>query len=269
MGESVLVNGVLSPYREVATKYYRLRILNRSNARIYNLALSNNADMVIIGSDAGLLRTPVAAKTLLMAPDERLDVLVNFAGLTAGTEVFLENRIFDGAGAAQGKQAFKIMKFKITQVTNDMFSVPALLSNIIAINASSVAKTRNFSISNANMNMSSGGMQHKINDKVFDANRIDEAVSKNTTEIWVFDNSQGTEPHPMHIHGVHFQVLQRSGGRNSLIASEMGWKDTVLVMPGEVVRVAVPFENYTGKFVFHCHNLEHEDSGMMLQYQLS
>jgi FtsP/CotA-like multicopper oxidase with cupredoxin domain len=104
---------------------------------------------------------------------------------------------------------------------------------------------------------------------LYDSNVIDENISANTNEVWVFDNSKGAEPHPMHLHAVFFQVLQRNGGRGNVTAAENGWKDTVLVMPGETVSILVPFGSNTGKFVFHCHNLEHEDDGMMLQYQLS
>ena len=110
---------------------------------------------------------------------------------------------------------------------------------------------------------------HQINGKTYDKNRIDEAVEANATEIWEFDNSQGDEPHPIHLHGVHFQVLGRTGGRGQLIVSESGWKDTVLLLPQEKVKLIIPFASLTGKFVFHCHNLEHEDDGMMLQYQLN
>ena len=274
MGESIVVNGVYSPYTEVATRYYRLRILNGSNARVYNLAFSNNADMAIIGNDGGLLKNPVTAKEILIAPGERLDVLINFAGNTIGTEIFLVSKEFASGGDAQGKQSFRIMKFKIATSITDTFTVPANLSAMTTIAASSTVKTRTFDISNAMEHhgypMNDGmQMRHRINGKLFDSSRIDENISANTNEIWVFDNSKGDEPHPMHLHGVFFQVLGRSGGRGNLIASENGWKDTVLVMPGETVRVIVPFENNTGKFVFHCHNLEHEDDGMMLQYQLS
>ncbi len=268
MGETIIVNGVYAPFAEVETRYYRFRILNGSNARIYNLALSTNADMIIIGNDAGLLKKPATVKSILLAPGERLDMLINFAGLSERTELYLESRQFDGAGDAQGQKAFKIMKFIVKQTVSDNFSVPTTLSNIVTLNASASVKTRNFDISNDPMIMGGGRMQHGINAKVFDANRIDETVRANTTEIWVFDNSRGDEPHPMHIHAVQFQVLERTGGRNQLIASEAGWKDTVLVMPGEVVKVIVPFENYTGKFAFHCHNLEHEDSGMMLNFEI-
>ena len=274
MGESIVVNGVYSPYTEVATRYYRLRILNGSNARVYNLVLSNNADIIIIGNDGGLLRTPVTVKDMLIAPGERLDVLVSFGGVPVGTEIFLTSKEFGNGGNAQGKQSFKIMKFKVTTATTNTFTVPATLSTINTIPPSTAIKTRTFEISNAMEHhgypMNDGmQMRHRINGKLFDSSRIDETVSANTNEIWMFDNNNGDEPHPMHLHGVFFQVLDRAGGRGNLIASESGWKDTVLVMPGEKVRVIVPFENNTGKFVFHCHNLEHEDDGMMLQYQLS
>jgi FtsP/CotA-like multicopper oxidase with cupredoxin domain len=270
MGETILVNGEASPFTEIATRFYRLRILNGSNARIYNLALSNNADLIVIGNDGGLLKNPVTVKNILLSPGERLDVLVNFSGLSMGTEVFLENKMFDNAGSAQGKQGFKILKFKITQTVNDSFNVPSSLSSINSIQASAATRTRNFVLSVMQM---SGGMNmtgmHQINGKTYNKNRIDETVTANATEIWEFDNSQGDEPHPIHLHGVHFQVLERTGGRGQLIASENGRKDTVLLLPQEKVKLIIPFASLTGVFVFHCHNLEHEDDGMMLQYQLN
>jgi FtsP/CotA-like multicopper oxidase with cupredoxin domain len=110
--------------------------------------------------------------------------------------------------------------------------------------------------------------RHSINGKTFEMDRVDETVQAGTTEIWNFDNSTGDEIHPMHIHGVQFQVIERVGGRNQIIASEKGWKDTVLVMPGEKVSVIMTFPEYTGVFVFHCHNLEHEDDGMMMNYKI-
>lgn len=113
-----------------------------------------------------------------------------------------------------------------------------------------------------------GTGRHSINGKIFDMDRVDETVEAGTTEIWEFDNMMGDEIHPMHIHGVQFQVLERIGGRNTLIATEKGWKDTVLLMPGEKVSVIMTFPEYKGKFVFHCHILEHEDDGMMLNYEI-
>ena len=269
MGETITVNGVASPSAEVSTRYYRLRILNGSNARIYNLALSNNADLILIGNDGGLLKNAVTVKSILLSPGERLDVLVNFSGIATGTEVFLQNKMFDNAGNAQGKQDFKIIKFKITQTVSHNFSVPSTLSSLTAIAASAATQTRMFTLDTMAM---SGGMNmsgmHQINKKLYDKNRIDANVSANTTEIWTFDNTAGDEPHPMHLHGVHFQVLERTGGRGQLIASEGGWKDTVLLLPKEKVKIIIPFASLTGTFVFHCHNLEHEEDGMMAQYRL-
>ena len=110
-------------------------------------------------------------------------------------------------------------------------------------------------------------MQHTINGNVYDSQRIDVTVTRGTVEKWTFDNSNGKEPHPMHVHGVLFQILSRTGGREALSPLEAGWKDTVLCMPGEKVSVLIPFDGFTGKFLYHCHNLEHEESGMMAQYK--
>jgi FtsP/CotA-like multicopper oxidase with cupredoxin domain len=115
--------------------------------------------------------------------------------------------------------------------------------------------------------MSMKGGMHRINNRIFDMERIDETVPYGATEIWEFDNSSGDEPHPMHIHAVQFQLVKRTGGRGKIMPHETGWKDTVLVAPGEKVQVIMTFEQ-RGKFVFHCHNLEHEDDGMMLNFEV-
>ena len=118
--------------------------------------------------------------------------------------------------------------------------------------------------------MTYGGTgMHTINYKTFDLGRIDEHVRVGSTEIWEFDNSGGDEIHPMHIHGAAFRIFDRIGGRSLLTATERGVKDTVLVMPGEKVRLLVTFSAHPGKFVFHCHNLEHEEDDMMLNYKSS
>ncbi len=270
-GQYMIVNGVYSPYQNVNKRQYRIRVLNGSNARIYNIALSNGDAFSVIGSDGGLLSTPQSVSSLILGPGERADLIINFGAYSVGTDLFLVSKPFS-AGTSQGKQEFKIMKFSVTQNDTDTFTLPAILSNINMIPESAATKTRIFTISGMDMKMS-GGMNnmngfHKINDKSYDVNRIDESVKAGATEIWVFDNTTGTEPHPMHIHGLQFQVLDRTGGRNTLIASEKGWKDTVLLMPGEKVRTIMKFSQNKGIFVVHCHNLEHEDSGMMLQFEI-
>lgn len=267
-GESVLVNGTAGPVLEVATRTYRFRLLNGSNARIYNFAFSSGAMFHLIGSDGGLLDAPVAVSSVLLAPGERADVLVNFDGQAVGSELYLQSNAFAGT-ETQGQQAFYILKFKVMRQESDNTSLPASLMPVEKIPESQSVATRSFNIGHM---MQHGGMDgmvmHPIDGKTFDADRRDEVVKAGTVEIWEFDNSAGTETHPMHLHAGQFQVLSRTGGRGAVQPWENGWKDTVLAFPGEKVRIIVRFPDLKGKFVFHCHNLEHEDGGMMLNYEI-
>ena len=266
-GESVLVNGTIGAMLEVATRTYRFRLLNGSNARIYNFALSTGAKFQLIGTDGGLLDAAVEVSSVLLSPGERAEVLVNFGGTAVGTEVFLQSNTFSGTDV-QGKQTFKILKFKVARQESDPFQLPALLMPIEKIAESQAVATRSFNIGHMMSHGGMGGMvMHPIDGKTFDANRRDEVVNAGTTEIWEFDNTAGTETHPMHIHGVQFLVLSRTGGR-AVQSWEKGWKDTVLAFPGEKVRIIITFPDNKGKFVFHCHNLEHADAGMMLNFEI-
>jgi FtsP/CotA-like multicopper oxidase with cupredoxin domain len=110
-------------------------------------------------------------------------------------------------------------------------------------------------------------MRHTINGIQFDMDRVDIRVPFGETEIWTFENN-GPFPHPVHMHAAHFQVLSRTGGRARIEPWESGWKDTVLVLPEERVEVIVRFDRHRGLFLLHCHNLEHEDMGMMLNFQV-
>lgn len=270
LGQYALVNGKCSPTLTVETTTYRFRVLNGSNARIYNLALSTNYPFTIIGSDGGLLTIPETTNSILLGPGERIDLLIDFSSYELGTELFLMSKSFSNAGI-QGIQDFKLMKFTVGQLNSMVYSTPSNLSVIPLISESNAVKTRTFEIGNMSMGMgmdSNSMDSHTINGLSFDSAVINETVQSGTTEIWEFDNSMGQEPHPMHIHGVQFQVLNRIGGRNSLIVSEKGWKDTVLVLPNEKVRVIMTFGLNLGVFILHCHNLEHEDNGMMLQFEI-
>lgn len=274
-GHYVCVNGSWSPFLQLQTKIYRLRIVNGSNARIYNLTFSNGIIFHLIGSDGGLLASRKDVDQIILAPGERLDVLVDFSKLKKGQEFFLQSDAFHG-GEAQGKQSFKIMRFLIEKEVAEAFVVPTVLSNIAPIFVNNETKIRSFEI--ANDHGGEGGHQghgmgdlhsmHTIGGKSFEMDRVDEIVKAGDTEIWEFDNSEGSDAHPMHVHGVHFQVLSRVGGRGVVFPHESGWKDTVLCLPGEKVRVAITFPQNKGKFLLHCHNLEHEDTGMMLNYQI-
>ncbi len=276
MGQYILVNGIYSPYVNVATRWYRFRVLNGSNARVYNLALSDNVPFYVIGADGGLLASPESATSLMLAPGERADLLIDFSSYTIGENIYLKSLAFD-AENVQGTQAFNIVKFVINKQEADPFVLPSSLSNVELIDPLLSTYNRQFILNGMDSmgggvmgGMSGMGMSgmHTINGKTFDINRIDATVSAGSTETWIIDNSEGDEIHPFHVHGLLFQVLERSGGRESLIATEKTWKDTVLLMPKEKVKIILTFPNNKGLFLLHCHNLEHEDDGMMLNFEI-
>lgn len=276
LGNLILVNGMPSPYHEVEPGWYRLRILNGSNARIYNIAFQNNAPFTVIGTDGGLLPEPLETTELMMAPGERADILVDFSEGFDESRVQLISKPFDvpsgggmmgmqnmmgGDGLEQGT-GFSLVEFRIEgESQRKPITLPSQLSEADFPGASSADHTRPIRLA---MEMMSG---HTINGRQFAMERVDERVNQGDTEIWEFINTSNA-PHPMHVHAVQFKVLERSGNRG-LIPTETGWKDTVLVMPGETVRVIMKFDSPKGLYVFHCHNLEHEDNGMMANLEIT
>lgn len=267
IGQHLCVNGKYKPYHNVSADYYRIRILNGSNALIYHLKLSNGLPFYIIGSDCGLIDKPMTTTAITLSPAERVDVIVDFTSITLGNSFYLINDLENVAG--QGNPMFEnrlteILKFNVIKKQTKNWSLPAQLSVLERINTDDAVKTRRFEISTHHGMFGS----LRINGKQFNPNIVDVQVAANSIEIWEFDNRTGMMPHPMHIHGVHFQIVARNGGRNKIQPSETGWKDTVLVNQGENVKVAIRFGSNVGKFVFHCHNLEHENEGMMLQYEI-
>jgi blue copper oxidase len=262
LGENILVNGTSKPFLDVSNRFYRFRILNGSSARIYNLALSTKAEFYVIGSDGGFLFQPERVRNILIGTGERIDILIDFSSAKVGEVVLLKSEPFFTMGNTQGNQPFDIMAFNVKSQSVDTFKLPSSLLSFSKLSASTNMRT--FVLT---MDMMSSVGMHKINNKVYKSSRIDETVALRSVETWEFDNSTGDEAHPMHIHGVMFQLVSRVGGRNAIFPHEKAWKDTVLVAPGEKVRVMMRFE-IKGKFVLHCHNLEHEDDGMMLNFEV-
>ena len=243
LGSFPLINGTLSPYLDVDRAVYRFRVLNGANARLTRLALSNGAPFIVIGNDGGLLETAASVGQIEFSPGERLDLLVDFRGLAAGTTVLLRDV---NAG-------WDLLEFRMT-ATSVAGTIPTgTLSTITPLGNPVV--TRNFSFD---------GMS-RINGLEYDVNRIDFQVPLGQTELWRFTTG-GNAPHPVHVHGASFQVLSRTGGRGTLYPWESGWKDTVLLEDGETVEVLIRFTEYTGQYVLHCHKLEHEDMGMMSNF---
>jgi len=247
-GPTPLVNGTLSPYLDVQPAVYRFRVLGGANARIFRLALGNGAPFVLIGNDGGLLASSVQITQIDLAPGERLDLIVDFRSLAAGSTVMLRDL----------RAGWDLLEFRRvgTQVVNNMPALGSPLSTIVPL-VGPTTVTRFFSFD---------GMT-KINGLEYDMNRIDFRVPFGVVERWQF-TTNGNAPHPVHIHGASFQIQSRKGGRSKLFPWESGWKDTVLLNDRETVEVLVRFDAYRGIYLMHCHKLEHEDMGMMLNFEV-
>ncbi|MGZ9220946.1 MAG: multicopper oxidase family protein [Anaerolineales bacterium] len=295
LGDTILVNGAPNASLDVKAGAYRLRLLNGSNSRIYKLAWQDGTPLTVIATDGGLLEKPVTHDYITLAPGERVELWADFSRQTAGSEmrlVSLSFSGFSGGGMMMGGSGFpngapfNILSLKIGDTGADVIPLPSRLSTIerLAVkDAVNQNKPRLFTLAMQ-------GMVHTINNRVFEMDSVaqDEIVRLGDLEIWEFANIEGGGggmgmgmmnmeiPHPMHIHGLQFQVLGRQIARGNESAYQElssgfvddGWKDTVLVMPGEKVQVLVRFENYAGTFLYHCHNLEHEDVGMMRNYKI-
>ena len=245
LGNTPLVNGTLNPKLDVDTARYRFRILNGANARIFGLALSNGAPFTLIGNDGGLLETSVSLAQIDMSPGERVDVIVDFRGLAVGSTVMLRDL----------RSGWDLLQFVVARTVNDTGIIPTTLSTIESLSNPVTARVFSFD-----------GMS-KINGQLYDINRIDFSVPFGQTELWRFVTN-GNAPHPVHVHGASFQVVSRSGGRGQTYAWERGWKDTVLLDDLETVEVLIRFDAFRGLYVMHCHKLEHEDMGMMSNFEV-
>lgn len=276
LGDQILINGVPAPYHNVKSGIYRLRILNGSNARIYNIAFQNETPFTVIGSDGGLLPKAIDINSLLLAPGERVDILIDFSKFNEEKSTLLSlpfdlpsmGGMMSGMGNMMGTSGseqgafFSLMEFRITNESVDhSIELPDRLSVSNFPEEKEAQLRRQIDL---NMQMMEG---HTINGKQFEMDRVDVQVNQGSTEIWEFVNESNV-PHPMHIHAVQFKVIERTGDRG-LLPTETGWKDTVLVMPRETVKVLMKFDAPKGVYVFHCHNLEHEDSGMMANFEIT
>ena len=253
LGDTIVVNGSVSPRFAVKRALYRLRLLNASNAREYRLELSNGDPMVQVAGDGGLLEAPVSRTSVPLAPAERIDVVVDFRRLRAGAQVQLTNGLGSGSTAT-------VMRFDVTGRTADSGRVPSRLRPREEIPAP--VATRRWEL----MFSTSGSPEWQLSGLGFDMGRIDARAKLGTTERWLFVNSSH-RAHPMHMHGVHFRVLDRSSG--VVHPADRAWKDTVMVRTDETVIVQPRFAPYPGRFVFHCHNLEHQEKAMMLQLEVA
>ncbi len=264
LGDAPLINGTPDAYFEVSKTLYRFRLLNGSNGRIYKIAFSDNRPFHIIATDGGLKDEAVQATSFFLSPGERTDILVDFSTYTIGQSVILKSLPFTAPGTGTYRQGteMNLMRFDITGNTSSGGIIPAAMPPINYYNSADVKTTRNFVLT---MTMS-GMHMHLINGLTFEMDRIDWETPQNSLEEWKVVNASNML-HPMHSHSEQFQVYSRNGSTN-LAPEDKGWKDTVLIYPLETVRLLVRFTDYKGIFLFHCHNLEHEDDGMMLNFKI-
>ena len=270
LGNVITVNGMAGPVTaNVDAAIIRLRLLNASNARILNPALANGRSFWLVGTDGGLLPAPVSVNNLLLAPGERAEVLLDLRG-DAGQTVKFVSAAFSymgsgmmGSTPSQGS-GFELLNFVVSSasVTNPG-TLPTAFAPITRYQTAAAVVGRSFELTA--MNGMNAGL-HRINNLAYDSARIDFIARRGELERWQFIN-RGMEPHPMHVHGTQFQVISRDGVEARRLPTDLGWKDTVLVRPFESVEIALRF-GIVGNYVLHCHNLEHEDDGMMLNFNV-
>jgi len=312
-GDVVLINLTPTPYLEVGTRLYRLRLLNGSNARTYRLAFTKVGEeellpYQIIGTDGGLLDRPREVREVFLSPAERMDVLLDLRGFEVGEEVVLRSLPFEpmhqehemdmgggmdptehmdhmdrghhhhqmGPARLPDGSEFYLLRLVVAETSDYTRRVPETLSEMPQPDLGGAAR-RPITIS---MTTDSQGMRWLINGKTHKMDEFPIVVHRGAQEIWEIHNDEKSMPHPIHLHGFQFRVLERLGTpeqvarsvvdeRGRLVA-DLGFKDTVLIWPGETVKCAMDFTHgFEGEqlYMFHCHILEHE-TGMMLNLKI-
>jgi len=290
LGDRILVNGKERPTLSLATRAYRLRILNGSNARIYKLAWDDGTPLTVVGGDGGLLERPVEQRYLALAPAQRADVIVDLSKRAVGSTLQLVSAPYPaaevsmtemGMGGMMGGAAvpngapLQLLTIRVERNETSTFRLPARLSTFDANwTRPAPGATRKIAISARQMMWLLGGRTFEMMETA-----PDEEAPVGSTQVWEFVNGPGMMgmqmAHPIHMHGKQFRVLERSSASTPVVAGSLreglldaGWQDTVLVMPGESVKVQVHFSKFPGLYLYHCHILEHEDMGMMRNFRV-
>jgi spore coat protein A len=257
MGEVITVNGVPWPRMKVTQHKYRFRVLNASVSRSYKLALNTGEDLIVIGTDLGLMPAPIHTKDMRLAMAERYELIIDFSQYPIGTQVVLQNLGLpnnDNFGNTN-----KIMRFDVVGSDNDNSFVPSTLRNIEFLPESAAVRIRDFKYERANR-------MWLIDGKGWDSNRVDANPELEEVEIWRLHNDSGLWFHPVHIHLIESQILDRNG--QPPFPYERGLKDVFYVGERETVRIIGKFRPHMGKYMYHCHNMVHEDHDMMSQFEV-
>ncbi|NIP81776.1 MAG: multicopper oxidase domain-containing protein, partial [Gemmatimonadetes bacterium] len=250
-GDVLFVNGqVLPTVRIRAGEVQRWRVINASGARVYRLALPGHT-FLHVGSDGGLFERPVERQEVLLANTERVELLVR-GGAEPGSRIVLQDLPYDRYRPLTRPDDWDETRRLLTLAYGDESpmeapAIPDRLRPVPPMDPSEATATRVMRLS-----------QGRINGKLMDMDRVDVSASLGETEIWEIRNLVGMD-HPFHLHGFRFQVLSRNGEP----VPYRSWKDTVNVPKRETVRFIVRYDDYRGKWMFHCHIVDHEDQGMM------
>ncbi len=252
---TILVNGRQQPFFKVEARKYRFRLVNASNLRAFNLQLGEGEELVQVGNDGGLLPAAHHTGSFELWPGERVEVVVDFSRYPVGTQLVLMN-LFGTDDATSA-----VMRFDVTDGGHDESQVPDELRPVGPL--PEATSTRDITM---RLDLQLGAMT--IDGKVFDPDRVDSRITLGTTEIWQIHNQDTmfSIPHNLHLHLVQFEVLDRDGTPPP--PGEAGRKDTVVIQPGQTVRIKATFGDHLGRFVYHCHLLDHSAEGMMAQMEI-
>lgn len=264
LGQSILVNGAYMPHHGVAPCRYRLRILNVSGFRSYNLQLSDGAPMIQIASDSGLMPKPVRRREILLGPAERVEVIVDFAG-RRGETVELRSSAHHAGRNPEGAHTYggALMQFRVGHERRpDHTRVPRRLRPLPEWTRKAKRKPdHRWEITIAGFFKTTW----RINGRTFNPGYVETKPRLGTTETWELVNKTNVA-HVMHLHHTDWYLLERNG--KAPPPWEDCLKETFFLFPGEKILVAGHFSDYTGKFVVHCHMFDHEDHGLMSQFQV-
>ena len=286
LGDAILVNGSVDASLAVERRAYRLRLLNASNMRTYKLAWSDRSPLTVIGNDGGLLAAAIKRDYIMLAPAERIDLWVDFGRWDANTEFELQSLSFEsgmgmgsmmqGSAALPDGARFTVLRVRTGAGAAATASLPKRLSSLPPAQPRLAVNFDRPKVFDLTMGMMSWGINGN-SFEMLEATAL-ETVKLGTQEVWEFRNEgRGgmmgmAMAHSMHVHGLQFRILGRFGNAHASVKDGLvdeGWKDTVLVMPGERVRILLRFADYAGLFLYHCHMLEHEDAGLMRNYRVA
>jgi FtsP/CotA-like multicopper oxidase with cupredoxin domain len=258
LGDTVVVNGTLAPYLDVTTEQVRLRLLNGSNARVYDFGFADQRRFALVATDGGLLERPHRTTRVMLSPGERAEIVVSVrAGERAVLRSFPPRLGLDGLSGrfTGGADTLDVLELRAADRLAERTDLPDRLVRVPRLDPDDAARRRSFQLRG-----------HGINGGQMAMSRVDTTVVKDTTEVWEVTNSDGT-PHSFHVHDVRFQVLSVAGREPP--PELRGWKDTVYLRPQQPLELAMRFTDYAdpdSPYMYHCHVLFHEDQGMMGQF---